>query len=115
MQAKFLTQLGAGEVPVSKDGEKPKLDGGQQDLGIPKAKSGLQNGIGRRRLIHKDREAGRPEIPLAGAKFVVRVSCNADLGGWDGKNTNSERSDGCTRQGRGREEFESGNWIFAAA
>jgi hypothetical protein len=74
MQAKLLTQLDAGEAPVSKDGEKPKLDGGQEDLGIPKAKSGLQNRIGRRRLIHKDREAGRPGIPLASAKFVVRVN-----------------------------------------
>ena len=115
MQAEFLTQLGASDEPVSKDGEKPKLDGVQQDLGIPKAKSGLQDGIGRRRLINADREAGRPGISLASAKFVVRVSCNAALGGRVGKNTNSERSDWCERQGRGREEFEGGNWLFAAA
>ena len=108
MQAKFLTQLGAGEASASKDGEKPKLDGGQQDFGIPKAKSGLQNGIGRRRLIHKDREAGRPGIPLASAKFVVRVCCSADVGGRDGKNTNSERSDWCTRQRRVARNLKAG-------
>ena len=53
MQAELLSQLGAGEASASEGGEKPKLDRGEQDLGIPKAKSGLQNGIGRRRLIHR--------------------------------------------------------------
>ena len=79
----------------------------------------IVNGAGRSCALipmQDHRKLAGQGLSLASAKFVVRVM----LQRWTwadgyGKNTNSERSDWYKRQRRGREEFEGGNWLFAAA
>jgi hypothetical protein len=46
MNAQFRTEFGAGEASITERGEEAELDGGEEDLGTPEAKAGLENGIG---------------------------------------------------------------------
>src|SRR6185312_14203452 len=57
MQLQLRTEFLTREPATAKLGKQTKLDRGEQDLGMPKAESGLQDGGGIERGVHKSAAA----------------------------------------------------------